>query len=189
MQSCLPRSINAAKKTSQKNGSSTIYTALPAETCNTCYVIAMCLFYLYLPLKSSEQKMFMCRLRLAWKRTKHVPLVCTFSAHFKNGGPGGAHAEKRTRSIRKARCRLWPLALLRRRLLPRPYSQSKPRNLTVEVRRESATSHNVTLRIEDRLDRAAKRARKPARVHAKSITTAHPGHGSQEGRGRAAKKR
>merc|ERR1712078_599584 len=58
MQSCLPRSINAAKKTSQKNGSSTIYTALPAETCNTCYVIAMCLFYLYLPLKSSEQKMF-----------------------------------------------------------------------------------------------------------------------------------
>jgi len=119
----------------------------------------------------------------------HVPLVCTFSAHFKNGGPGGgAHAEKRTGIIRQARCRLGPLALLRRRLLPRPYSQSKPRNLTVEVRRESATSYNVTLRIEDRLDRAAKGARKPARVHAKSITTAHPGYGSQEGRGRAAKK-
>jgi len=132
----------------------------------------------------------MCRLRLAWKRTMHVPLVCTFSAHFKNGGPGGgAHAEKRTGSIRQARCRLGPLALLRRRLLSRPYSQSKPRNLTVEVRRESATSYNVTLRIEDRLDRAAKGARKPARVRAKSITTAHPGHGSQEGRGRAAKKR
>ena len=109
----------------------------------------------------------MCRLRLAWKRTMHVPLVCTFSAHFKNGGPGGAHAEKRTRSIRKARCRLWPLAVIGQQLLPRPCSQSKPRNPTVEARRNSATSHNVTLRIDGRLVRAARGMTKPARLHAK----------------------
>ena len=129
---------------------------------------------------------FMCPLRPAWKRTKPAPS----SAHFQQTAKKMCRREQRMqkRSIRHARCRLWPLAVTRRQLLPRPYSQSKPRNLTVEVRRESATSYNVTLRIEDRLDRAAKGARKPARVHAKSITTAHPGYGSQEGRGRAAKK-
>ena len=132
---------------------------------------------------------FMCPPRPARKRTKHAPS----SAHFQHTAKKMCRREQpmQKRSVRHARCRLWPLAVTRRQLLPRPYSesQSEPRNPTVEARRNSATSHNVTLRIEDRLDRAAKRARKPARVHAKSITTAHPGHGSQEGRGRAAKKR
>ena len=71
------------------------------------------------------------------------------------------------RSVRHARCRLWPLAIIRRQLLPRPYSQSKPRNPTVEQKRNSATSHNVTLRIDGRLVRAARGMTKPARLHAK----------------------
>lgn len=167
------------KNTLQKNGSSTINTKyspvrrheLAQLVCARIMKNSMMMKW-FLKSKAIAFSMadrvvcnFMCPPRPAWKRTKHAPS----SAHFQHTAKKMCRREQpmQKRSIRQARCRLWPLAVIGRQLLPRPYSQSKPRNPTVEQKRNSATSHNVTLRIDGRLVRAARGMRKPACLHAK----------------------